>query len=149
MKWNSLKILRFFIFAFGFLGVSQLAASQSCKNDRDCPRGFTCQETSSGRGVCVIDNNRQCSNNGQCPTGWTCRNGTCSKGSSGQSCTSNGHCKTGYVCCANRCRWSTCSNLGIIGEGQHDWSMGDESIDYGTTSSAESIESREEHEGDQ
>lgn len=101
---------KFYLVFLAMFGFASFANAQSCRRDRDCPRGYICLEAYSGKGVCVVDNNRECSSNGDCPTGWTCINNTCSKGGSGQSCTGNGDCDTGYVCCNHRCKSSNCLN---------------------------------------
>ncbi|MFM8314194.1 MAG: Dickkopf N-terminal cysteine-rich domain-containing protein [Deltaproteobacteria bacterium] len=108
---NSKNGLVMMLLWVAFLGFADFANATTCKTDRDCPRNFICVETTHGKGICVVDNNRPCHSNGGCPTGWLCISGTCSKGGAGQSCKSNGNCRTGYVCCNNRCVYSTCRDL--------------------------------------
>lgn len=108
---SSLKFFKMFLFiSLSLIFLSSYAFAKDCSSDGDCPTHYICVESSSGKGVCVVDTNHACDSNGDCLSGWTCILGTCSSGGSGQSCNSNGSCQTGYVCCNHRCKYSTCSN---------------------------------------
>ena len=106
---SAIKLTKIFLgISLPFIFLSNSAYAKECSSDSDCPKNYVCVESSSGKGVCVVDPNHPCDSNGDCPSGWTCISGTCSNGDAGQSCSSNGNCQTGYVCCNNRCKYSTC-----------------------------------------